>query len=262
MGADIRVHAARAAQAGAEPVADIEVRASALRGIAVPEALVPLAIDEFPVFFIAAACAQRRDRGARRAGAARQGERPAGGDGRGARGARRRACELLPDGLWHARGGGFGGGTHRQPRRSPHRDGLCGRQPAGHARRSRSWTWPTSPPPSRASRHRARGRLADPSCLTEACARMSDAAHGPRWSPSTVRAARARARSAARWRSASAGTCSTAARCTAWWPWPGRAGAWPPRTAAGMPRWPARMQVHFGSRPDGRGAGAAGRART
>ncbi len=57
MGADIRVHPrAPAGQAG-EPVADIEVRASALRGITVPEELVPLAIDEFPVFFIAAACA-------------------------------------------------------------------------------------------------------------------------------------------------------------------------------------------------------------
>jgi 3-phosphoshikimate 1-carboxyvinyltransferase len=43
---------------GAEPMADIHVRASALRGIRVPEALVPLAIDEFPVFFIAAAAAR------------------------------------------------------------------------------------------------------------------------------------------------------------------------------------------------------------
>jgi 3-phosphoshikimate 1-carboxyvinyltransferase len=42
----------------AEPVADIEVRASRLKGIKVPESLVPLAIDELPVFFVAAACAQ------------------------------------------------------------------------------------------------------------------------------------------------------------------------------------------------------------
>ncbi|MCP5328046.1 MAG: 3-phosphoshikimate 1-carboxyvinyltransferase [Steroidobacteraceae bacterium] len=55
MGADIRVH--RHAGDSPEPVADIEVRPGALRGIAVPEALVPLAIDEFPIFFIAAACA-------------------------------------------------------------------------------------------------------------------------------------------------------------------------------------------------------------
>ena len=57
MGADIRVHPRAAASQAGEPVADIEVRASALRGITVPEELVPLAIDEFPVFFIAAACA-------------------------------------------------------------------------------------------------------------------------------------------------------------------------------------------------------------
>jgi 3-phosphoshikimate 1-carboxyvinyltransferase len=56
MGAEIRVHLRQAA--GAEPMADLEVRASALRGITVPEALVPLAIDEFPILFIAAACAE------------------------------------------------------------------------------------------------------------------------------------------------------------------------------------------------------------
>jgi 3-phosphoshikimate 1-carboxyvinyltransferase len=56
MGADLRVHP-RAAQ-GAEPVADIEVRRSTLRGIAVPESLVPLAIDELPVLFVAAAAAE------------------------------------------------------------------------------------------------------------------------------------------------------------------------------------------------------------
>ncbi len=55
MGADLRIHP-RAAQ-GSEPVADIELRASALRGIAVPEQFVPLAIDELPVLFIAAAAA-------------------------------------------------------------------------------------------------------------------------------------------------------------------------------------------------------------
>ncbi len=58
MGADIRLHRRGASAARElEPVADIEVRTSALHGISVPEALVPLAIDEFPVFFIAAACA-------------------------------------------------------------------------------------------------------------------------------------------------------------------------------------------------------------
>ena len=43
---------------GREPVADLKVHASALKGIAVPPDLVPLAIDEFPVLFVAAACAQ------------------------------------------------------------------------------------------------------------------------------------------------------------------------------------------------------------
>jgi 3-phosphoshikimate 1-carboxyvinyltransferase len=40
---------------GAEPVADVRVRRSPLRGIEVPPELVPLAIDEFPILFIAAA---------------------------------------------------------------------------------------------------------------------------------------------------------------------------------------------------------------
>jgi 3-phosphoshikimate 1-carboxyvinyltransferase len=55
MGASIEVCNAR--ESGAEPVADLLVRASPLRGIQVPAQLVPLAIDELPVLFIAAACA-------------------------------------------------------------------------------------------------------------------------------------------------------------------------------------------------------------
>ncbi|MGB5305699.1 MAG: 3-phosphoshikimate 1-carboxyvinyltransferase, partial [Gammaproteobacteria bacterium] len=46
--------------AGGEPVADLQVRSAPLRGIDIPSELVPLAIDEFPVIFIAAACAQGR----------------------------------------------------------------------------------------------------------------------------------------------------------------------------------------------------------
>jgi 3-phosphoshikimate 1-carboxyvinyltransferase len=42
---------------GEEPVADIRVRSSPLRGIAVDPSLVSLAIDEFPVLFVAAAAA-------------------------------------------------------------------------------------------------------------------------------------------------------------------------------------------------------------
>jgi 3-phosphoshikimate 1-carboxyvinyltransferase len=44
-------------QCGAEPVADIRVRRARLRGIQIPADQVPLAIDEFPALFIAAACA-------------------------------------------------------------------------------------------------------------------------------------------------------------------------------------------------------------
>ena len=47
---------------GLEPVADIRVRSSALRGIDVDPALVSLAIDEFPVLFVAAAAAAGRTR--------------------------------------------------------------------------------------------------------------------------------------------------------------------------------------------------------
>jgi 3-phosphoshikimate 1-carboxyvinyltransferase len=55
MGADLRLINHR--NCGAEPVADIEIRPARLSGIRVPPRLVPLAIDEFPAFFIAAACA-------------------------------------------------------------------------------------------------------------------------------------------------------------------------------------------------------------
>ena len=47
---------------GGEPVADIRVRSATLRGIDIPPRLVPLAIDEFPAIFVAAACAEGRTR--------------------------------------------------------------------------------------------------------------------------------------------------------------------------------------------------------
>ncbi|MBS0358839.1 MAG: 3-phosphoshikimate 1-carboxyvinyltransferase [Proteobacteria bacterium] len=56
MGADIEIKNQR--QYGAEPVADIAVRYSPLKGIEIPLEWVPLAIDEFPILFIAAACAK------------------------------------------------------------------------------------------------------------------------------------------------------------------------------------------------------------
>jgi 3-phosphoshikimate 1-carboxyvinyltransferase len=55
MGADISIDNVRLF--GDEPVADITARSSSLQGIAVDPAQVSLAIDEFPVLFIAAACA-------------------------------------------------------------------------------------------------------------------------------------------------------------------------------------------------------------
>ncbi|MEE8482490.1 MAG: 3-phosphoshikimate 1-carboxyvinyltransferase [Acidiferrobacterales bacterium] len=56
MGADISVENERVV--GGEPVADLRVRSAQLQGIHIPEDQVPLAIDEFPVLFIAAACAE------------------------------------------------------------------------------------------------------------------------------------------------------------------------------------------------------------
>lgn len=60
MGADIELIDAR--QSGAEPVADLRVRFSALHGIHVPEARVPDMIDEFPALFVAAAAARGETR--------------------------------------------------------------------------------------------------------------------------------------------------------------------------------------------------------
>jgi 3-phosphoshikimate 1-carboxyvinyltransferase len=55
MGADLTIENPR--EVGGEPVADLHVRGSRLKGIVIPEDQVPLAIDEFPALFIAAACA-------------------------------------------------------------------------------------------------------------------------------------------------------------------------------------------------------------
>lgn len=55
MGADITLENRK--EIGGEEIADIRVRSASLKGIDIPEELVPLAIDEFPVIFIAAAAA-------------------------------------------------------------------------------------------------------------------------------------------------------------------------------------------------------------
>jgi 3-phosphoshikimate 1-carboxyvinyltransferase len=56
MGADIQLE--NQVEVGGEPVADIRIRYAPLHGIEIPEDQVPLAIDEFPALFIAAACAK------------------------------------------------------------------------------------------------------------------------------------------------------------------------------------------------------------
>ena len=56
MGADITLSNEKVT--GGEPVADIRVRYAPLKGIDIPVEQVPLAIDEFPALFIAAACAE------------------------------------------------------------------------------------------------------------------------------------------------------------------------------------------------------------
>ena len=60
MGANLEILNRR--DVGGEPVADIRVRSAELSGIDIPPQLVPLAIDEFPVLFIAAACASGSSR--------------------------------------------------------------------------------------------------------------------------------------------------------------------------------------------------------
>jgi 3-phosphoshikimate 1-carboxyvinyltransferase len=60
MGATIEQRHLR--QAGGEPIADLLVRHGALRGIDVPPELIPRAIDEFPIFCVAAALADGETR--------------------------------------------------------------------------------------------------------------------------------------------------------------------------------------------------------
>jgi 3-phosphoshikimate 1-carboxyvinyltransferase len=100
MGADIRVHERSASGApGAEPVADLEIRPRQLHGITVHESEVPLTIDEFPVFFVAAACAigETVVRGALELRVKESDRLAAMADGLTRLGVEN---QLLPDGLW------------------------------------------------------------------------------------------------------------------------------------------------------------------
>lgn len=113
MGADIRVHPVQpqdAQAAGGEPVADIEVRKSRLKGVRVPESLVPLSIDEFPVFFIAAAMAEGETlvRGALELRVKESDRLAAMAEGLTVLGVEN---QLLEDGLWIRGGKGLGSGV-------------------------------------------------------------------------------------------------------------------------------------------------------
>ena len=111
MGADIRVHPVqRDAGSRGEPIADIEVRKSRLKGYRVPESLVPLSIDEFPVFFIAAAVAEGETlvRGALELRVKESDRLAAMAEGLTVLGVEN---QLLDDGLWIRGGAGLGGGT-------------------------------------------------------------------------------------------------------------------------------------------------------
>jgi 3-phosphoshikimate 1-carboxyvinyltransferase len=114
MGADIRVHLHGGRDSGddpnREPIADIEVRKSRLKGIKVPESLVPLSIDEFPVFFVAAACAEGETlvRGALELRVKESDRLAAMAQGLTVLGVEN---QLLADGLWIRGTDRFGGGT-------------------------------------------------------------------------------------------------------------------------------------------------------
>lgn len=107
MGADITLMNERLV--GGEPVADIRVRHAPLKGVEVPPELVPLAIDEFPVLFVAAASAagetlvtgaeELRVKESDRIAAMAEGLRRLGVE-----------AQPMPDGM-RIRGGPYGGGV-------------------------------------------------------------------------------------------------------------------------------------------------------
>ncbi len=107
MGADLSVENER--EVGGEPVADIRVKYAPLKGIEIPEDQVPLAIDEFPALFVAAACAEGMTtlRGAEELRVKETDRIQAMADGLTALGIR---CEPQPDGIV-IYGGELGSGT-------------------------------------------------------------------------------------------------------------------------------------------------------
>jgi 3-phosphoshikimate 1-carboxyvinyltransferase len=107
MGADIQVLNPR--DAGGEPVADLRIRSAPLKGIRIPEDQVPLAIDEFPALFIAAACAEGETllTGAAELRVKESDRIQAMAEGLAVLGVE---AEPRADGI-RIRGGGYGGGT-------------------------------------------------------------------------------------------------------------------------------------------------------
>ncbi len=94
---------------GSEPVADLRVHPGPLDGVDIPPELVPLAIDEFPVLFVAAALARGRTRvtGAAELRVKESDRLAQMAAGLAALGA---SARLLEDGI-EIEGGGFRGGT-------------------------------------------------------------------------------------------------------------------------------------------------------
>jgi len=111
MGADITLQ--DQIEVGGEPVADVHIRSASLKGIEVPEDQIPLAIDEFPALFVAAACAEGRTvlRGAEELRVKESDRIAAMAEGLTTLGA---SVEVLEDGIiidGFGDKGSFGGGT-------------------------------------------------------------------------------------------------------------------------------------------------------
>jgi len=104
-----RIDVANPRVSGGEPIADLDVHPSELRGVNVPRELVPLAIDEFPVLFVAAACAKGETvvSGAEELRVKEADRIAVMAEGLRALGAR---VEALPDGM-RIEGGALSGGT-------------------------------------------------------------------------------------------------------------------------------------------------------
>lgn len=104
-----RIDVANPRVSGGEPIADLGVHPSELRGVHVPRELVPLAIDEFPVLFVAAACAKGETvvSGAEELRVKETDRIAVMAEGLRALGAR---VEVLPDGM-RIEGGALSGGT-------------------------------------------------------------------------------------------------------------------------------------------------------